>query len=421
MTFLAPWALALGAFAALATVVLHLVATQRPAAYVFPTTRFIPDQRTLVSRAATRPRDLLLLALRILLLLSAAAAFARPVVTPRRGAIARVVVLDRSRAVADPSAAVERARSLVGDDAPYLVIVFDSIATTLAAPQWDSLRAAPHSGAPGSLSAALIAARRASLLLADRADSVQLIIVSAFGSSAVDSATRRIRDAWPGSIRTERVSLRSDPGESWHLERPLIAQDPLGPSMIGVRATTGARTTRLTRGPFSDSDSAFARAGGTVVRWDSIAAARALPEGLAVGDDVVVAAFERRTLAGAGRPIARWADGVAAAIEVSVGSGCIRDVGIAIPGAGDLALHPPFQRIVRGLLAPCALKVAEQPVDSAFMRSLAGAQPGAARSRDLRNDANRPSPIATWLLAMALLLAFAELVVRGRPVAAGAA
>ena len=99
MIFLAPWAFVIGALAAAGAVVLHLVAQQRPAAYLLPTARFIPDQRTLVSRVATRPRDLLLLALRALLLLCAGAAFARPVLTPARGTVAHIVLLDRSRAV----------------------------------------------------------------------------------------------------------------------------------------------------------------------------------------------------------------------------------------------------------------------------------------------------------------------------------
>ena len=127
MSFLAPWALAIAGLAAAGMVLLHLVARQRPAAYVLPTTRFIPDQRTLVSRAATRPRDLLLLALRVLLLVAAGAAFARPVLTPRRGAIARVVLLDRSRAVANPSDALARARALVSDGAPAAIVAFDSV------------------------------------------------------------------------------------------------------------------------------------------------------------------------------------------------------------------------------------------------------------------------------------------------------
>jgi len=122
MTFLAPWALALGGLAAAGTVFLHLVARQRPAAYLLPTTRFIPDRRTLVSRVATRPRDLLLLALRLVLLLSAAAAFARPVLAPSRGARARLVVLDRSGSVETSRAAIERARALLADGVPTRLV-----------------------------------------------------------------------------------------------------------------------------------------------------------------------------------------------------------------------------------------------------------------------------------------------------------
>jgi hypothetical protein len=96
MTFLAPWAMALGAAGALGVVVLHLVARQRPAAYLLPTARFVPDRQALVSRAISRPHDLPLLLLRVMLLLCAGAAFARPVFESRRTTRARIVLLDRS-------------------------------------------------------------------------------------------------------------------------------------------------------------------------------------------------------------------------------------------------------------------------------------------------------------------------------------
>ena len=409
MTFLAPWALAIGAMAAAGMVLLHLVARQRPAAYVLPTTRFIPDQRTLVSRMASRPRDLLLLALRVLLLLTASAAFARPVLTPTRGAIARIVLLDRSRAVANAADAVTRARALVTDGAPRTVIAFDSIPTVLAQPAWDSLASAPRVEVVGSLSAALIAARRASGALAERADSVVLSVVSPIAASEIDSATRLLRAQWPGALRVERVPLRADSSATWQLERALPLDDPLGPAMAALHGTL---VTRLVRGSVSRADSAFARAGGTVVRWDSVSATRPVPEGLAVGNDVIVAALGRIAVPNAGRAIARWADGSAAASESPIGAGCIRTVGVALPAAGDIALHPPFQRIARSLLVPCGIPVAEQGADSAVMAGLTGATSSAARSDDLRRDDERSSPLARWLLAAAILLAVAVLFVR---------
>src|SRR5690242_7434338 len=129
MTFLAPWALAVGLLGAAGLVVLHLVARQRPAAYPLPTARFVPDRRTLVSRVSRRPRDLILLALRVLLVLSAAAAFALPVLAPRRSARARVLLLDRSSAVADPGDALRRAREIAGDGVTSRLVLMVSAVT----------------------------------------------------------------------------------------------------------------------------------------------------------------------------------------------------------------------------------------------------------------------------------------------------
>ncbi|MEO5817475.1 MAG: BatA domain-containing protein [Gemmatimonadaceae bacterium] len=413
MTFLAPWALAIAGLAAAAMVLLHLVARQRPAAYVLPTTRFIPDQRTLVSRAATRPRDLVLLALRVLLLLSVGAAFARPVLTPRRGEMARVVLLDHSRAVASAFEVVTRAKALASDGVPTTLIAFDSMPVVIATTALDSLAGAPRSRATGSLSAALIAARRASGALAERADSVQLVLVSPVTASEIDSATRRLRAEWPGAVRIERVAFLADSSGAWALERRLPAEDPLGPA-TAMLPSGSTVDTRLIRRPPTAADSTFARDGGTVVRWDSTTAARPTAEGLAVGDEVIVAALGRRAIPTSGKTIARWADGSAAATEAPLGKGCIRDVGVMMPAAGDIALHKPFQRLARTLLAPCGLLVAEHAADSSTLAWIGGPTTNAARADVLRSDDVRPSPLARWLLALAILLALAELAVRAK-------
>ncbi|MEP6729577.1 MAG: BatA domain-containing protein [bacterium] len=414
MTFLAPWAFAMAAFAAAGMVVLHLVARQRPAAYTLPTTRFIPDQRTLVSRAATRPRDLLLLLLRVLLLLSAGAAFARPVLAPSRGALARVILLDRSRAVASAPDVIARARTLVRDGIPSTIIAFDSAVSVIQATALDSLNGSSGSPTIGSISAALIAARRASVVLAERADSVELVLVSPLAASEIDAATPRLRAEWPGAIRVERVALRTESSSTWRLEQALSADDQLGPAVAGDRVDANAKITRLVRHEVTADDSAFARSGATVVRWDSTSTARAAAEGLALGDDVVVAALGRRVVSGTGRAIARWADGSVAASEVSLGSGCVRDVGVAIPAAGDIALHPPFQRIVRGLLAPCNRTVAERAADSASVALITGTTRNAARADVLRGRNDRPSPLSRWLLALAIAFALTEMLVRAK-------
>ncbi len=414
MSFLAPWAFAIAGIAAAGMVVLHLVARQRPAAFLLPTTRFIPDQRTLVSRAATRPRDLVLLALRVLLLLSAGAAFARPVVTPRRGSMSRIVLVDRSRAVASVTEATEKAKALLSDGVPTTLIAFDSMPHVLTPTALDSLASVPRSAAIGSLSAALIAARRASALLAESTDSIQLVLVSPVAASEIDSATRRLRAEWPGAIRIERLALRADSSAVWTLQTQLPADDQLGPAMMSSAPGAGVVVTRLVRAMATAADSAFARNGGTVVRWDSTAAVRPVAEGLAVGDEVIVAALGRRAMSTNGEVVARWADGTAAATEARVGSGCLRDVGVTIPAAGDLALHPPFQRIVRTLLTPCGVAAAERSADSVALAWLGGATTNAAQASTLRDADVRPSPLARWLLGIAMLLALVELAVRTR-------
>ena len=416
MTFLAPWALAIGGSAAAGTVLLHLVARQRPAAYVLPTTRFIPDRRTLVSRVATRPRDLVLLALRLVLLLSAAAAFARPVLAPSRGARARLVVLDRSGSVETARAAIERARALLADGVPTRMMVLDSSATYVAdaAHALDSLgRDSSRGGRLASLTTGLVAARRAGPMLGADADSVELVLVSPVMREQLDAATDSVRAAWPGRITMARVDARTDSAKAWSLDRGVSLDDPLGPALAHFPISATPTAVRLVRGTLGTRDSAVARAGGAVVRWDRIAAPMRATA-LAMGDDVVVATMARGSPPARGRVIARWSDGAAAATEETLGAGCIREVAIGVPPAGDLPLRPTFQRVARGLMAPCSGATASLPADSASVARLAGT--GALASGDALLGRERPaSTIVPWLLGLALACALAELALRARP------
>ena len=463
MTFLAPWAFAFGVMGALGVVAFHLVARTRPAAYLLPTARFIPDQRSLVSRVASRPRDLLLLLLRVLLLLAASAAFARPVLTPSRGTIGHVMLIDHSRAVESLADEVAKARTLVPADARSVVIAFDSVPVVVRGAAWDSIATLGRSEGHGSLTAALVAARRASVELAESVDSVALHVVSPVSKSELDAGTALARGAWPGAIDVQRSVLRADSSAAtWGLSRAISVADPLGPALVRMAPTSSAgtgrtaplavsrpaseneravvgRTTQLVRGPLSPADSTFARNGGTIVRWDTAGAARLAAEGLAVGDDVIVATLGRVPGLPKGRIVARWADANPAAVEETLGAGCVRTVAVILPTAGDLALYPPFQRIARGLLAPCGHAANEAAADSSDVAALAGTlrarTPGTdssttagprssgtssrapaqlASARELRAQGDHVSRIARWLLLAALLLAVAELAVRAR-------
>ena len=414
MTFLAPWALAIGAVGAAATLLLHLIARQRPAVYLLPTARFIPERETLVSRAAARPRDLLLLAVRLLLIVAASAAFARPVLTTRRQTRARIVMLDRSAAVADPADAWRRARALLDGGMPNALITFDGRAQRIDTPSsGDSSLAVAGSQPVGSVSAALVAARRAAGALAQRADSVELALVSPIASEELDAATDAVRAIWPGAILIDRVTLRSDPHDAPVLGTAIALDDPLGPAAAALQVDSTSRAVRLRRAALLTArDSASARAGGTIVWWDTAAAPLAA-EGLTDGRDVIVATLARHTLRASGTAVARWADGTDAAREEPLGAGCVREVGVGVPTSGDLPLRPAFQRVVRRLLSPCRPHALLHAADSASVARLAGGRSPAAASV-LRGDADGSSPFVPWLLLVALACAVAEPVLRNR-------
>ncbi len=226
MTILSPWWLAGGAVAALALVGLHLLAIGRPAPLLLPTARFVPQRSARARRLARRPTDLLLLAVRVATVLLAATALARPVRTPPRRAVARVIVADRSRAVADARAVRDSVRALAG--AGDLLVAFSeraaapvvlpidaaardsAIGAALVSTASDSTREANGSGGVGSVSAALAAARRAAPRLRETADSVELVVVSPLTARAVDAATMPVRATWAGRARVVRVAPVTD-------------------------------------------------------------------------------------------------------------------------------------------------------------------------------------------------------------------
>jgi hypothetical protein len=209
------------------------------------------------------------------------------------------------------------------------------------------------------------------------------------------------------------VAARADTTRSWTLERSLPADDVLAPAMAGVRVAATPGAVRLRRAPLDAGDSAFARLGGTVVRWDTMTASRLSANAIAMGDDVVVATVGRGASPEGGRVVARWADGSPAAVQHELGAGCVREVGFAVPLAGDLPLRLAFQRVVRGLLEPCRVAMRNTLADATLLARLSG-QGSAARGSALADGARRPTPLVPWLLAFALLCAVAELAVRAR-------
>lgn len=445
MTVLAPAFLLAAGLVAAAVVAIHFIVTREPRTVPLPTARFAPVRPVRTRARRLRLQDLLLMLLRVLAILAVGAGLAQPVLEPPRRALARIVLVDRSRAVADPGEVADSARALFREgDA---VVLFDSTATPVRTGVLDSLATLARSPVRGRLSAALIVALRTASEMRERADSFELAIISPFAAEEADLATDSIRALWPGGVRLVRVAARADSAAPAAVAFDGEADDPLRFALANPRpaADTASSNVLVVRGAPDAADSAWAANGArALVHWpatharaDDAAApavpppwtARAAPDsvgGLAAGDAVVVAPFERwaeydegaaarAAGEGAGRVVARWADGEPAAIEVPHGAGCIRTVMVGVPARGDLVLQPRFTRLAAVLTGRCGGPVQAGALDSSRLASLAG-QPAtwrAAGSALPRPEVIR-STLAPWLFAAALGFALAALVVQRR-------
>jgi hypothetical protein len=361
----------------------------------------------------------LLLAMRVLALLLIGAAFARPVWTPSRRAVLRVIAVDHSRAVRDPGAARDSALALLrqGD----VLVLFDSAARAVRGHERDSLGAMQASTVAGTLSAAMVAASRAAAPLRDRADSLELVIVSPLAREEWSASTPAIRRTWPGRARLVRLA-RAD--SALPRERPeLRAADERDPvrAALSLRTARVATPVRIDRGDPSDADTMWAAAGNVLVRWPAAPERTAWPRrvrpdsigAVAAGDDVIVAPFARVLAPPAGRAVARWADGEPAAAERAVGRGCVRDVAVPLPVAGDVALRESTRRFLAAIVESCGGARDLAPLDSASLDVLRGpAALASARAMDATGPERET--LAVWLLASAALLLLAELFVRAR-------
>jgi hypothetical protein len=414
MTWLVPSALAIAGVAAAIAVALHFIARSRPLAEPLPTARFIPARPVHARARSIALTDLLLLFVRIAALLAIGLAVAAPAIGGR-GGVARIVLLDRSRAVADIDESRDSVRALGATNG--LVIPFDSAAIgDDAAHRLDSVTV---SSARGSLSAAFARAIRVAASLPPSADSVELVIVSPLAREEIDDATIGIRNAWPGRVRVvpvraadtltaaPRVFVRADPNDA-------VAA---GISLMGLSAPDGL--VHVMRGSLTADDSLWAQSGGHVlVHWPASETAADWPArssidaigGVTSNSGTMVARFPRVWVL-QGTPIARWSDGEIAVRERLTADGCIRDVGVLIDEASDITLHSSFRAFISALLTPCGGARAMGRPTTAMVASIAGtgslAPTGALRDRGAQ--ASRWSP---WLFALGAVLLIGELALR---------
>lgn len=440
MTFLAPGFLFASLAVAAAIVALHFIVTRQPRAGILPTARFVPDTRATAVARAKRPSDLLLMLLRVLLVLAAGAGLAKPVLKPSRGPEARVILVDVSRSARDSLATRDSVRAIYrnGD----AVVAFDSSARLLVGNVADTIGALRPTSRRGNLSAALIAALRAGSSLRDRADSLELVIVSPFAREEFDAATDSIRKLWGGKARLVRVvhSRPDTAGIAGELEIRADASDPLGVTVALARKQETGNGQRVTGNGLRATESGLidrgviktpprvtsSRGTGPLIEWPAYSrprfavyrAVRDTVGGVMAGDAVVVSAFERTwsysadSLRGA-EVIARWVDGEPAAIERPDGAGCVRSVAVPVSPVGDFVIRNDFVRFVSSLSGACAARRSLVPADRDVIAKLVG-KDGLAPRAAFQPLADARSDLAPWLFALALAAAIAELFVRRR-------
>lgn len=367
MTFAAPWALGIAAAAALATIALHFIATHRPTPTPLPTARFIDDSTMRAVSRAVHLSDAWLLLLRVVALMLLGAGFAGP----RAGPAARargIWLVDRSRAVGSMDE-VRRVTSVASGD---IVVLFDSVARVVAT---DSLRTVQRSDVRGSLSAAFAAALREAARADVRAESIAVHVVSPSAIEEVDSATALLKASVRGRVQWVRVA----------------------------RASVRAAERRTVRSA-AVADSAWTRVGERVlVLWPTDGAPIAA-HAVSTEQTTLVAPLGRRPV-GEGVAQARWEDGAPAVVERALGRGCVREVGVRAPIAGDVQLGAAWRALDAALGAPCGSPRFE--VDSSWMEPSRSFAPLTIR-------VSAVSPWAPWLLALGTMLLVAELFVRRR-------
>jgi hypothetical protein len=432
MSFGAPMFAWVSAAVALATVALHLLAWRRPPESPLPTARFAPERPVRMVSRAVRPADIALLALRVLMIMLAGTALARPTFSPRREGNGRVIVVDRSRFAGTGAAVVDAARGAwrPGD----ALIVFDSAAREISAPTPDSI-AAHASLATGLISPALVQAVRAARRLARDRDSVEIVIVSPLAAEALDAATSAIRRSWLGPMRLVRAS--GGPNEQRVPARPTVRApdgDPVAASLSLLGDVVGGANVHVVRDATTAQDSNWARGGHVLVIWpagsqqlgwqprqlaDTAYAVTAIgvsgrSMNPASRPATIVAPFSRMLVPAAGAITARWSDGEAAVTEAPLGAGCIRAVAVAVPSTGDLPLTPAFRRFAARMLESCAGALpwiaASDSVLAAVLPRTVAAISGEAEAGIAGGEP--ASKLAAWLLGLALLAAVVELFVR---------
>ncbi|HST60202.1 MAG TPA: BatA domain-containing protein [Longimicrobium sp.] len=449
-----------GALAMGVPLALHLIRRRPPLRAPLPTARFLTEDPRNAVRVS-RPTDLRLLVLRMLLLLLLGLALARPAWVPAPEGTSTLVLLDRGSAMRGDgwrAALGEARRSLLGADgeARGELVMFDTAAervprNRITPALFDSLLLAGASDHPADYAAALRAIPASARELRG-ADSVRVRMISALADGGWTPGLAPLRRAaWPGTLDLARVPLVPIVHDSGYAPRPPLtaltlsargggfASAALGAAGLeGGRADPGAPlATDAAVYLLMDAPSAAtaaqllerARAGATLIvtpaaATDAIRAALPWTGGFAVarnsaggamwfGPELELAGAAGRVEAGrpadGARVAAAWEDGRPAALAKPLGSGCIVFVGAELEG-GELPYQAEYPAALARLARACAstvpLALDARPLDPGALALLRGRGPASVPASALASEAG--IGLGRWVLGAAILIALVE-------------
>lgn len=448
LTLAAPGFLLAGLLATLVPLALHLIRRRPPQRAALPTARFLSEDPRNAIRVS-RPTDVPLLLLRMLLLALLGAALARPSWIPAREGTANVALLDRGAAsAAEWPRAVETARRAVtgpdGEPAGELLL-FDTAAVhvpraELTMAYWEKLA----SDGPGRGRSDLAAGLRAVPLAARGlrgADSVVVRLISAFPRSGWSAGLAPLRRAaWPGSLdlvplRIGTDSTSADSGGSARGAAVVTASGGrYAAAALGALGYATRMVVPMSASPIPEPVIVVldvpaaglmdrARAGATVVfaagavdgdrdlPWTGSAAASSGGGTLWFGPELRIGGAAGRAggaPASDARVVAAWDDGRPAAAARRIGRGCLVVAGTALEG-GELPFQAEYPAMLGRLARGCddASPTRERPLDSGALSLLRGTGPRTVAANRL-GAAGGGFAFGRWLLAAAILAALLE-------------
>jgi hypothetical protein len=465
LTLAAPAFLLAGALTMLVPLALHLIRRRPPGRVPLPTARFLAEDPRNAIRVS-RPTDVLLLALRMLLLLLAGAAFSRPAWIPAPEGTSTVVLLDRGGAVdADGWRAglfVAR-QALLGPEGESRgeLVLFDTAAVHVSRVRvrpelFDSLLAAGPGRARSDYGVALRAIPSATRALRG-ADSVTVRMISPLSRAGWSPGLGALREsAWPGSIQLTRLPMVRDTVTAAAAGSSRRAYVVAGEGGRFVGAALGALGYQVQvippTGLVSATDTITPDSGAYfVLTQPNHPTARELISRVRRGASLVVAStavvdsgawsymmpwngpftlrpnsaggtmwlgadlriggaagrVEGRTTEGA-RTVAAWDDGRPAVTALRARAGCTVYVGTALEG-GDLPFQAEYPAMLGRLARGCESHegtTIDRPLDSGALQVLRGR--GASSIAANRLGATGGIAFGRWLLAAALGVALIE-------------